>query len=181
MLKRPKVELIDELHRMGRQLGVLKRIYKTYENTVNRLLQHQQRMLRDRARSNGNSSAELNLLAADTDPELVPLVGASVGVRLSASAIVRFERLADRIGLYVLGEIEDCLNEKATLTFLVYLSFLLAGRCPDTDGSPEFQLNRPQRLPGGGKVNTNHGPPGQGDDDVFARELDDRILLDGDP
>lgn len=122
MLKRAKLELIDELHRLGRQLGVLKRIYKTYELTVNRLLQHQQRMLRDGTRSK-DSNAELHLLAGATDPDMALLMDSSsditVGIRLSPSAIVRFERLADRIRLYALGEIEECLTEKETLTFLV--------------------------------------------------------------
>jgi hypothetical protein len=42
-----------------------------------------------------------------------------VGVILSSAAAARFERLADRIVLYCLSEIEACLTEKESLTFLV--------------------------------------------------------------
>ena len=41
------------------------------------------------------------------------------GVSLSPAAVGRFERLADRIRLYCLSEIETCLAEKESLAFLV--------------------------------------------------------------
>lgn len=186
MLQRAKLELIDKLHQLGRQLGVLKRIYKTYEITVNQLLLHQQRMLRDGARSNG-SSAALPLFA-DDDPEMMPLTDtagtATIGVRLSPSAIVRFERLADRIRLYALGEIEDCLIEKETLTFLVYLSSSYSvrfpGECLVTNGSLELQPYRPEGLPSCRKAYSNHDPSREGDDIILAREFDDGIFLNWD-
>lgn len=184
MLQKAQLELIDELHQLGRQLGVLKRIYKTYELTVNRLLLRQQRMLRDAARSNG-SSTELQLFADETDPEMMPLMGtpgtATDGVRLSPFAVDRFERLADRIRLYALGEIEDCLTEKESLTFLVYLSSSHSlpslGKCLVTNGSLELQPYRPQGLPSCRKAYSNHDPSSQGDDIILAREFDDGILL----
>ncbi|KAK2760773.1 hypothetical protein FQN54_002010 [Arachnomyces sp. PD_36] len=121
MLLQAELRLIDRLHQLGNQLGVLKRIYKTYELTVNRLLLHQQRM-RGGSRANG-STADLQLLRDGGDlDDLTPLMDvagdATVGIQLSASAIVRFERLADRIRLYALGEIEECLTQKESLTFL---------------------------------------------------------------
>ncbi|KMU91818.1 hypothetical protein CIHG_09558 [Coccidioides immitis H538.4] len=42
------------------------------------------------------------------------------GAPLKEAALNRIERLADRIRLYALSEIEECLNEKETLTFLVF-------------------------------------------------------------
>ena len=45
-----------------------------------------------------------------------------LGTTLSSSAIVRFQRLGDRIDLYVLSEIQQCLDEKESLVFMVSLS-----------------------------------------------------------
>lgn len=41
------------------------------------------------------------------------------GAPLSSAATVRFERLRDRINLYALSEIQECLDEKESLVFLV--------------------------------------------------------------
>ncbi|KAL3470610.1 hypothetical protein BJX99DRAFT_264081 [Aspergillus californicus] len=128
MLNKPVVELIDELHWLGRQLAVLKRLYQSYELIMTRLLQRQ-RSLRDEARSNqpklpfGHTFADVEIperrqmtmhsgLSVSTAPET------SVGVRLSPPAVARFERLLDRIKLYCLSEIDSCLTEKESMTFL---------------------------------------------------------------
>jgi hypothetical protein len=133
MLERPMVDLVDELHWLGRRLGVLKRLYQSYELIMRRLLQRQ-RLLRDEARSSnpppmpyGNTFAdsdfsdlrqgsivsEGNRFATNDKP---------VGVALSSAAVARFERLVDRINLYCLSEIDTCLLEKESLTFLVRIA-----------------------------------------------------------
>ena len=43
----------------------------------------------------------------------------NISIRLSIGATVRFERLRDRIGLYALNEIDECLKEKDSLVFMV--------------------------------------------------------------
>ena len=43
----------------------------------------------------------------------------SLGVALASTATVRFARLKDRINLYALSEIQECLDEKESLVFLV--------------------------------------------------------------
>ncbi|KAJ5147270.1 uncharacterized protein N7443_001137 [Penicillium atrosanguineum] len=129
MLNRPVVELINELHWLGRRLAVLKRLYQSYELIMQRLLQRH-RMLRDEARS--HQPAPLPFGATFGDKEFADLRKDSlmssgsfpstsdkpVGVILSSAAAARFERLADRIVLYCLSEIESCLTEKESLTFL---------------------------------------------------------------
>lgn len=42
-----------------------------------------------------------------------------VGVMMASTAVARFERLVDRINLYCLSEIDACLTEKESLTFMV--------------------------------------------------------------
>lgn len=129
MLERPVVDLVNELHWLGRRLAVLKRLYQSYELIMRRLLQRQ-RMLRDEARS--AQPAAISYGATFGDMEFVDMrqssvvsnssfhntTEKSVGVQLSSTAVARFERLVDRINLYCLSEIENCLNEKESLTFL---------------------------------------------------------------
>ncbi|KAL4809474.1 hypothetical protein BDV18DRAFT_132146 [Aspergillus unguis] len=124
MLNKPVVELIDELHWLGRQLAVLKRLYQSYELIMTRILQRQ-RLLHDEARSNhprvpfGHTLNDMDLHRQMTMHSLsVSSLETSVGIRLSAPAVARFERLLDRIKLYCLAEIDSCLTEKESLTFL---------------------------------------------------------------
>lgn len=128
MLNKPIVDLIDELHWLGRQLAVLKRLYQSYELIMTRILQRQ-RLLHEEARSNhpqmpfGHSFSDMDLHRQMTMQSVlsVSTPATSVGVRLSAPAVARFERLLDRIKLYCLSEIDSCLTEKESLTFLVRL------------------------------------------------------------
>ncbi|KAL5333447.1 hypothetical protein BJX70DRAFT_380873 [Aspergillus crustosus] len=128
MLDKPVVDLIDKLHWLGRQLAVLKRLYQSYELVITRILQRQ-RLLRDEARSNpprlpfGHSLADIEIherrqmtMHSGFSDSCAPET--SVGVRLSSPAVARFERLLDRIKLYCLSEIDSCLTEKESLTFL---------------------------------------------------------------
>ncbi|KAJ5998320.1 hypothetical protein N7451_006130 [Penicillium sp. IBT 35674x] len=129
MLDRPIVELVNELHWLGRRLAVLKRLYQSYELIMRRVLQRQ-RLLRDEARSThpqplafGATFGDMefadmrqgSLVSNGSFPEAKDKM---VGVVLSSAAVARFERLVDRINLYCLSEIESCLLEKESLTFL---------------------------------------------------------------
>jgi hypothetical protein len=128
MLGRPVVDLVDELHWLGRRLAVLKRVYQSYELIMTRILQRQ-RLLRDEARPPNHQFSMGNVFGEPEPAELrqstlqsgLGLAGMqdSVGVQLSQTAVARFERLLDRIKLYCLSEIDSCLTEKESLTFLV--------------------------------------------------------------
>jgi hypothetical protein len=133
MLHVAKVDLVDSLHQIGRRLAVLKRVYQSYEQMITRILQRQ-RLLRDEARNEGKAQAEPRPVANSGEhydnghrPSMFrsPTVllttseDMSLGVPLSSSAIVRFERLLDRIKLYAISEIDECLNEKEALVFMV--------------------------------------------------------------
>lgn len=138
MLERAQVESINDLHRLGRQLAVLKRIYQSYELILTRILKRQRR-LRDENRNSalqGMQSGRRRAPGArqdtwatvtyddDWDPTALG------GIELSSAALGRFERLSDRIGLYALSEINECLSEKEALTFLVF-NLLRTYICPD--------------------------------------------------
>ncbi|KAA8651956.1 uncharacterized protein ATNIH1004_000856 [Aspergillus tanneri] len=128
MLKRPDVDLVNELHWLGRRLAVLKRLYQSYELIMMRILQRQ-RLLRDENRSHrpplpithmvgDHDMVDLRQLTLQSSLSLSSIPDTPVGVHLSSSAVARFERLLDRIKLYCLSEIDTCLTEKESLTFL---------------------------------------------------------------
>ncbi|KEY82784.1 hypothetical protein BA78_4925 [Aspergillus fumigatus] len=115
MLNKPAVDLVNELHWLGRRLAVLRRLYQSYELILTRVLQRQ-RLLRDEARSRHPRMPPGHVIQSES--ELPSNCENSVGVRLNSAAIARFERLLDRIKLYCLTEIDACLTEKESLTFL---------------------------------------------------------------
>lgn len=129
MLEHPRVELINELHWLGRRLGVLKRLYQSYELIMRRILQRQ-RLFCDNTRANRGRilfesmpeemEYDLQRSTARSQSNIsgISMYDVPNGVPLSSAAVGRFERLVDRIKLYCLSEIETCLVEKESLTFL---------------------------------------------------------------
>jgi Mg2+ and Co2+ transporter CorA len=57
-------------------------------------------------------------IANDTTGPMIPEADSLLGVSLSSAAKVRFERLKDRIMLYALSEIEECLAQKDSLVMM---------------------------------------------------------------
>ena len=132
-MERPNVELIGELHSIGRQLAVLKRMYNSYNLIIDRILEKQkpidnliERRPSTKDTNGGKPVHGVPLVAgeATTDPRRLDETGSpqTLGVRLSEAAAVRFQRLRDRIDLYALSEIQECLDEKESLVFMVWLS-----------------------------------------------------------
>lgn len=119
MFTKPQVPLIQRLHQYGRELAVLKRMYQSYALIIDRIL--------DRQKPLYSSSGERSSLS-DSHGEAMILEGQltsqsqTFGAPLSSAASVRFERLRDRIKLYALSEIQECLDEKESLVFLVEIS-----------------------------------------------------------
>jgi len=128
MLDHADVAEVQKLHEVGRQLTVLKLMYQSYKLIVTQLILRQRSPLAAsyRALSRGRSrhrDAHMypNTAASRVSTEEFVLHddNSTVKVRLSLSAVVRFERLLDRIGLYALTEIEECLKEKESLVLMV--------------------------------------------------------------
>ncbi|EXJ88408.1 hypothetical protein A1O1_05338 [Capronia coronata CBS 617.96] len=128
MFEAADVSLIKQVHDVGRQLTVLKLMYQSYELIVSRLLyRHRLSVVHANANANtfspGNDSWE-HLRSDDMSGPAQDALLSSWGeeshlsVKLSLSAIVRFERLLDRIRLYALTEIEECLKEKESLVLM---------------------------------------------------------------
>ncbi|EER28026.1 hypothetical protein CPC735_033620 [Coccidioides posadasii C735 delta SOWgp] len=139
MLEKPQVDLITDLHGMGRELAILKRLYQSYELIATRILNRQGQMMEQTRRVNTRTASQVRGLhkytsepmrneswrsfptERDCDESIEDFGLQQIGgAPLKEAALNRIERLADRIRLYALSEIEECLNEKETLTFLVF-------------------------------------------------------------
>jgi hypothetical protein len=158
MFTAAKVSLVQQVHDVGRQLTVLKLMYQSYELIVSRVIQSQ-RSARDLKLGLGTLSPretlmhEHNLrssgdLSMSQWPHLdeFPLDDISgSNVKLGSSAIFRFERLFDRIRLYALTEIEECIREKESLVLMVSVPLGMETTC-QTNCTTELQLGRLERV-----------------------------------
>jgi hypothetical protein len=128
MFTKPHVQIVQQLHQYGRQLGVLKRMYQSYAMIIDRILARQKPVNSSsgdiaNVSSSGHqikqSFQESNAFRALSFSEDTITDSPTYGVPLSAAATVRFERLRDRITHYAISEIQECLDEKEALVFLV--------------------------------------------------------------
>ena len=103
-----KLEQVNRLHHYGRQLSVLKKIYQSYDRIIQRILDHQKTVTQDESPGQQGSGA--------------PSISTSLGAPLHRSASVRFQALQDRINLFPLSEIDECLSEKDALVQVVCMS-----------------------------------------------------------
>ena len=112
MFRKPVVDHIEKLHCIGQQLSVLKKIYQSYALIIERILERQKPV-------DMSNSTQLLKQNIDEDTSMLTAQTRSYAVSLSSAATVRFERLRDRIQLYALSEIQECIDEKEALVFLV--------------------------------------------------------------
>ncbi|KAK4993970.1 hypothetical protein LTR50_000186 [Elasticomyces elasticus] len=114
MFRKPELQHIDRLDQISCQLGVLKRLYASYERIINRVLEQQTATPASLANSKVVSEASRESLRDPTDPKLTE-AESMLGVSLSSAARVRFERLKDLINLYAVSEIQEYLHQKDSL------------------------------------------------------------------
>ena len=146
MSRLAEVDDVNALHQIGRKLVVLHRVYQSYEKMVDRLLQRQRQLpasrdLRQRQLSDTSlssiplyqSESLRNPTVGAPYPETYDMDNNQVTVRLPLGTIARLERLLDRIRLFALTEIEECIAEKESLVMMVsYLPINLAPRPPSS-------------------------------------------------
>ncbi|KAH8730972.1 hypothetical protein GQ44DRAFT_767543 [Phaeosphaeriaceae sp. PMI808] len=123
MLVKADLAHIDQLHHIGCQLSVLKRVYQSYSLIIDRILKKQEATLASLKNSHVMSGAESfasEVPRVMSTAPIIPEVDSLLGVSLSSAAKVRFERLKDRIMLYALSEIEECIAQKDSLVMMNY-------------------------------------------------------------
>lgn len=121
MLVKASLTHVDQLHHIGRQLAVLKRVYQSYELIIERVLKKQEATLASLKNSHimsGAESLDSSLPGVGSHGPTIPEADSLLGVSLSSAARVRFERLKDRIKLYALSEIQECLDQKDSLMMM---------------------------------------------------------------
>jgi Mg2+ and Co2+ transporter CorA len=121
MLVKADLTHVDQLHHIGCQLAVLRRVYHSYSLLIERVLERREATLASLKNSKVISSAESMISSVhgtDSPNALLPELASSLGVSLSSAARVRFERLKDRIALYALSEIQECIDQKDSLVMM---------------------------------------------------------------
>lgn len=120
MFSTANLDHIRELHSIGRQLAVLKRIYKSYDMIIERVMNGPQPRTKSKATGEDSRNALSALVhRGGGQKQADASETTSYGVPVSTAAGFRFERLKDRINLYALSEIQDCLDEKESLVMMV--------------------------------------------------------------
>lgn len=125
MQRNPKLSHISRLHRLARQLATLKRMYETKKIIIDNVLYRQENSL-SKPHTPGPPALPSSLIytpaASELAPEPLGPMGDPdiLGVPLSPLAVAKFERLRDRVKLYALGEIDDCLAEKSELVSMTF-------------------------------------------------------------
>jgi hypothetical protein len=122
MLVKANLTHVDQLHHIGCQLSVLKRVYQSYELIIERVLKKQEATIASLKNSHivsGVESLASSLPHMSSPGPQIPEADSLLGVSLSSAARVRFERLKDRIALYALSEIQQCIDQKESLVMMV--------------------------------------------------------------
>lgn len=118
MQNNPELSQISRLHRLARQLATLKRMYETKKIIIDNVLYRQEN---SHKKNTPQSVAPTTPPAGLPQSPVAPMGDPDIlGVPLNPLAIAKFERLRDRIKLYALGEINDCLQEKAELVDMTF-------------------------------------------------------------
>ncbi|KAJ4362757.1 hypothetical protein N0V95_001248 [Ascochyta clinopodiicola] len=121
MLVKADLTHVDQLHHIGCQLAVLRRVYHSYELLIERILEKREATLASLKNSrvlSNNESMLSSTHGTESPNPLLPELASSLGVALSSAARVRFERLKDRIILYALSEIQECIDQKDSLVMM---------------------------------------------------------------
>lgn len=179
MFTKPQVPLIQKLHQYGRELAVLKRMYQSYALIIARILDRQKPLHSNTGEPSGMNGRPSKALTSEGE---VASEIQTFGAPLSAAATVRFERLRDRINLYALSEIQECLDEKESLVFLVHWSHLMNQGYSSgawlTLKPAELQSDNAERISSGRAPHTHHYSPCQSHYPLHACFTHDRLLLD---
>jgi Mg2+ and Co2+ transporter CorA len=116
MLKKAELSHISRLNHIGRQLGVLSRLYTSYGALIDSVLEKQEASLASLKNSNIFDSNGVNSMMSS---QIVhPTTVEMLGVSLSSASRVRFERLKHRINIYALSELQDCISQKDSLVMM---------------------------------------------------------------
>jgi len=117
MHKNPQWRHLSILHKLARQLAMLKRMFETRQIILENILYRQENSINHpkagSPRTNSMPIHPQGFIPPDGDPDIL-------GVPLHPLAVAKFERLRDRIKLYLVGELSALLQEKSELETLTF-------------------------------------------------------------
>jgi Mg2+ and Co2+ transporter CorA len=116
MLKKAELSHISRLNHIGRQLGVLSRLYTSYGALIDSVLEKQEASLASLKNSHILDSPGVGSMMSSQ--MIVPTAIEMLGVSLSSASRVRFERLKHRIDIYALSELKECISQKDSLVMM---------------------------------------------------------------
>ncbi|KAK3708870.1 hypothetical protein LTR37_011200 [Vermiconidia calcicola] len=117
MFQAPKLCHIDRLDTIGKELGLLKRHYESYNRIIDRLLEPQTATSASLANSRIVGS-ETSQMSVNTVRAIMTERESMLGVSLTSATRARFKRLCDLIDLYALSEIEGYIKQKDSLVMM---------------------------------------------------------------
>ncbi|KAK3716396.1 hypothetical protein LTR37_006546 [Vermiconidia calcicola] len=117
MFQTPKLCHIDRLDTIGKELGLLKRHYESYNRIIDRLLEPQTATSASLANSRIVGS-ETSQMSIDTVRPIMTERESMLGASLTSATRARFKRLRDLIDLYALSEIEGYIKQKDSLVMM---------------------------------------------------------------
>lgn len=115
----PRLTHLARLNHLTRQLAILRRMYETRKIILENILYRHENV--SRASRNAHTMHGTRSPSPDDFQHQLAMGNPHVlGVKLHDLAITKFERLRDRIRLYVLGELDSLLVEKDELENLTF-------------------------------------------------------------
>ena len=116
MFHSPTLCHIDRLDSIGKELGILKRHYESYNRLIDRLLEPQPASTASIQNMRLGHTETASQTSLDTiRPVMQPEPESTLGVSLPSPTRVRFTRLRDLIDLYALSEVDEYLKQKDSL------------------------------------------------------------------
>jgi hypothetical protein len=115
MLQKAELSHINRLNHVGRQLAVLSRLFTAYESLVDSVLEKQEASQASLNNSHALDSPGFNSMMSS---HMQPSPEELLGVGLSSASRVRFERLKQRIRMFAISEVNECLSQKESLVMM---------------------------------------------------------------
>jgi hypothetical protein len=115
MLEKAELSHINRLNHIGRQLAVLSRLFAAYDSLVDSVLEKQEASQVSLNNSHALDSPGFNSMMSS---HMQPPPEELLGVAISSASRVRFERLKQRIHMFAISEVNECLSQKESLVMM---------------------------------------------------------------
>lgn len=123
MIESANVNQVTTLHRIGKELSVLRAVYRSYQSIIERIVQRHRRSAMLMNAQSWNAADPLRTKSSWSNSSTDINETSDANNQLTTSAVSRFERLQDRISLCAITEVDECLKEKDDMVMMVRNGF----------------------------------------------------------